>query len=149
MAEQRDYKVIKATKQEDIEDHFDYKFIKNNKTVKVEVKAMKRVSRSQDKGQEEWIWVEFKNTIGNSGWLYGKADYIAFELKDTFVFVNRLHLAKLSEKIVDFSEVVKSPFEARRKCYARRNRPDELVSMIHIDDIISCKGMQYHVWNKP
>ena len=149
MAETRNYEVKKSSKQEDMKDHFDYRFIKNGRELKIEVKAMKRVSRSQDKGQDEWIWVEFKNVQGNLGWIYGKSDYVAFELKDNFIFVNREHLAKLAEKIVDFSDMVKSPFEARRKCYARKNRPDELVSMIHIDDIMSCEGMQYHVWNKP
>ena len=149
MAEQRDYKVKKASRKEDIEDHFDYRFIKNSKTIKVEVKAMKRVSRSQDKGQDEWIWVEFKNTIGNSGWLYGKAHYIAFELKDHFLFVDRKDLVKLSEKVVDMDTVVKSPYEAKRKCYHRRDRPDELVAMIHISDITKEPGIVCKVWKKP
>ena len=149
MAEHRQYEVKKATKQEDCRDHFDYRFAKNGKEFKVEVKAMKRVSRSQDGGQEEWIWVEFKNVQGNLGWLYGKADYVAFELKESFIFVDREDLAKLSEKVCDLSNMVKSPYEAQRKGYRRKNRPDELVSMIHIDDILSSDSVKYHVWHKP
>lgn len=149
MAEERGYEVKKASKKEDIEDHFDYKFIKNKKTINVEVKSMKRVSRSQDKGQEEWIWVEFKNTIGNSGWLYGKSHYVAFELKDYFLFVDRKDLVNVSENIVDMDTVVKSPYDAKRKCYHRRDRPDELVSMIHITDITRDPNVKYKVWKKP
>lgn len=149
MAENRNYKIKKATKQEDCKDHFDYRFSKDGKELKIEVKAMKRVSRSQDSGQDEWIWVEFKNVQGNLGWLYGKADYVAFELKDSFIFVDRNDLAKLSERICDLSDFVKSPFDAQRKAYRRKNRPDELVSMIHIDDILKAENVKYHVWKKP
>lgn len=149
MAADRSYEVKKSSKQEDCKEHFDYRFTKDNKTIKVEVKAMKRVSRSQDSGQDEWIWVEFKNVIGELGWLYGKADYIAFEMKDSFLFVDRQDLAKLSEKVVDMRDIVKSPFEARRKCYHRKDRPNELVSMIHINDILSSNEIKYKVWKKP
>ncbi len=149
MADIRSYKVTKASKKEDCKDHFDYRFAKNGKELKIEVKAMKRVSRSQDDGQDEWIWIEFKNVAGDLGWVYGKADYVAFELQDSFIFVDRKGLAKLSEKIVDFNDIVKSPFEARRKCYRRKNRPDELVAMIHINDIVSSSEVKYHVWKKP
>lgn len=149
MAELRSYKIKKASKQEDIKDHFDYRFSKNGKELKIEVKAMKRVSRSQDNGQEEWIWVEFKNVQGNLGWIYGKADYVAFELKDSFIFVDRKDLVKLSEEICDLTDIVRNPFEAQRKGYHRKNRPNELVSMIHINDILKSDKVKYHVWQKP
>lgn len=149
MAEARRYKVKKASRDEDMFDHFDYRFIKGDKEIKVEVKAMKRISRSDSNGQDTWIWVEFKNVQGNLGWLYGKADYVAFELQDSFLFVDRKDLVKVSEKVVDMNDIVKKPFEARRKCYHRRNRPDELVAMIHISDITNEQKIKYRLWNKP
>lgn len=149
MASAKGYKVEKASKQEDIKDHFDYRFLKNDKTIKVEVKAMKRISRSDEDGQDIWIWVEFKNVQGNLGWLYGKADYVAFELQDYFLFVDREDLVKVSESVVDMSDVVKKPFQAKRKCYHRKNRPDELVAMIHLTDIIDNSDVKYKIWKKP
>ena len=149
MAEERNYEIKKASKQEDIKDHFDYRFIKDGKIIKVEVKAMKRVSRSDDSGQDTWIWVEFKNVQGNLGWLYGKADYVAFEMENSFLFVDRKDLVKVSERVVDMTDIVSKPFEARRKCYHRKNRPDELVSMIHITDITNDPNVKYKVWKKP
>ena len=149
MAEARRYEVKKASKQEDCKDHFDYRFLKDGKTIKVEVKAMKRISRSDDTDQDTWIWVEFKNVVGDLGWLYGKADYVAFEMRDSFLFVDRKDLVKVSEKVVDMTDIVKSPFDAKRKCYHRRNRPDELVAMIHITDITNESGLKYKIWKKP
>lgn len=149
MANARNYEVKKASKQEDMKDHFDYRFIKGDKTIKVEVKAMKRISRSDEDGQDTWIWVEFKNVQGNLGWLYGKSDYVAFEIQNSFLFVDREDLVKVSEKVVDMTDIVRKPFEARRKCYHRRNRPDELVAMIHINDIINEPGIKYRIWKKP
>lgn len=149
MAKLRNYEVKKSSKQEDIKDHFDYRFIKGDKTIKVEVKGMKRISRSDDEGQDTWIWVEFKNVQGNLGWLYGKSDYVAFEINDSFLFVDRKDLVKISERVVDMTDIVSKPFEARRKCYHRRNRPDELVAMIHITDITNEPGVKYKLWKKP
>lgn len=149
MAADREYEVKKASRDEDMYDHFDYRFIKGEQVIKVEVKAMKRVSRSDSSGQETWIWVEFKNVQGEKGWLYGKADYVAFELEDAFLFVDRKDLVKVSEKVVDMDTIVKKPFDAKRKCYRRRNRPDELVAMLHITDILHKPGLKYKLWKKP
>jgi len=149
MAKSRNYDIKKASSKEDRIDHFDYHFKKEDKEIKVEVKAMKRISRADDNGQDEWIWVEFKNVQGNLGWLYGKADYVAFELQDCFLFVNREDLVKVSENVVDLSEIVKKPFEARRKGYHRRSRPDELVSMIHLSDITNEPNLRFRIWKKP
>ena len=45
---------------------------------KIDVKARKRVARKDSDVQDDLVWLEFKNVQGKIGWVYGKADWIAF-----------------------------------------------------------------------
>ena len=74
----------------------------------VDVKIMKKTSRSDASAQDKWIWVEFNNVNGNDGWLYGEADYIAFERQNNFTLVNRKELVKIAEELVDLKNTVSS-----------------------------------------
>ncbi len=100
-----------------------------------DIKAMKKISRECEKPQHEYVWIEFKNVAGNYGWLYGKADYIAFERPEDFVVVRRSGLVKLCEKLVDPDTTVKTPHEALYKMYQRQNRKD-LLSLIKMSDLL-------------
>jgi len=99
----------------------------------VDVKAIRRVGRDGEP-QEEFIWVEFKNIVGQDGWLYSKADYIAFERGDDFVIVKRSDLIPLCETLVDLNEKVQSSNKALYHAYSRRGRRD-LISMIKMEDL--------------
>lgn len=103
-------------------------------SVKVDVKSRKRKSRKDDKAQDEWIWVEFKNVQGNDGWLYGKADYIAFERENDFILVDRRELVEMCEILVNLSGNVKSANKAHYRGYQRQGRKD-LIAMIKFSDI--------------
>ncbi len=93
------YTVIKPTLRQDKREHFDWKVItRKGKEYRVDVKAIKRVDRSKPK-QEAWYCMEMKNRLGYLGWLYGDAEYIAFEFSDGFYLVEREPLLKKSEAL--------------------------------------------------
>ena len=126
----------KSSKADNIASHIDIILDKqaSDKTWSVDVKAMKKTSRSASSAQDQYVWIEFKNVQGNKGWLYGKADIIAFELENTFALVNRERLADWCEKNVDMTKTVKSPAEAIKKVYTRKGRKDQ-ISLIPIKEI--------------
>ena len=133
--------VGEASFKENVHDHIDF-FVKG-KTEKlvglkfsVDVKARKRKSRDSDEYDEEYTWVEFKNVRGKKGWLYGKADKIAFETEAGFLMVDREELAKWCEDSVDFKKSVRNPYSAIYKVYTRKGRED-LISRIKTEDIRS------------
>ena len=82
-----------STKDQDINEHWD---IAN--TVTYDVKAMKKINRSDNHPNENIHWVEIKNVHGNNGWLYGKADYIVFETEDYWITVPTPALQSLISK---------------------------------------------------
>ena len=63
--------------------------------VKIDVKAIK-------KEDENIHFVEFRNVLGNKGWLYGDADGFAFETKDYWIEVKKDRLQEMvHEKCMD------------------------------------------------
>lgn len=134
-AQSKNMKVTKASRKENMS-HIDYFVEYQNKTVSVDVKSRKKIKRSDSAINDEFIWIEFKNVQGKRGWLYGKADFIAFEREDHFLLVKRSLLAKLCEKLVDLSKINENPRFPLYSAYQRRNRNDVL-SLIRADDITS------------
>ena len=92
------------------------------------------------------IWVEFNNVNGNDGWLYGEADYIAFERQNNFTLVNRKELVKIAEELVDLKNTVSSSKLAKYKAYRRYGRSD-LISMMELDKIIEM-AEDCEIWYK-
>ena len=138
-AEKHDFAVRTASPHENMYRHIDF-FITTpeGKRFSVDVKGMKKLNRSDDSPQDEWLFLEFKNVRGDNGWLYGKADFIAFEMKDKFTFINRKLLVEIAEELVDMNAKVFRSSEAKYKTYTRNNRND-LVSMIRSTDLPSEK----------
>jgi hypothetical protein len=104
-------------------------------SLKFDVKARKRRTRNDEDAQDDFIWVEFKNVRGNKGWLYGQADYIAFERASDFIIVDRAELASLCETLVDLSANVIEANKALYKGYQRKGRKD-LIAMIKFSDVL-------------
>lgn len=127
------FKEIRGKKQWTM--HIDFVFWKGNREWSVDVKALKKVSRKDKELNPTIIWVEFKNVRGNNGWLYGQADYIAFEFSDHFIVVETKLLADLSEKLVDKKKRVSKAKDALYSVYTRRGRQDE-ISMIQTEDLL-------------
>lgn len=130
------------SRQERIE-HWDFRMTREHETLghqmfTVEVKAMKKLGRRDPNPQDRYMWVELKNIDGGDGWVYGKADYIAFEMRDSFIMVRRTKLLQLIErKLAEGNHAwVNSPEDAVYKLYGRRDRRDE-VTLIPVEDLMT------------
>lgn len=95
------YKITRATDLQDMYEHWDYSFTHPNPSPEVtvpftvDIKARKRFAYLGNNPQDIYMCVEIMNTIGRKGWLYGKADYIAFERKHDFLLVPLPDIYKL------------------------------------------------------
>lgn len=141
------YKVRKATREEQIS-HVD--FILDAPEwhhIKVDVKARKKTSRRDKKFNDKWLWIEFKNVQGNEGWVYGKANFIAFERKEDFIIINRVTLRNwLGRSSVRWDlPTVKNAWEAKYRIYTRRGRKDQL-TQVKMSDILKLPNLK--IWKK-
>lgn len=128
MSKQYGYVVTESTPTQDKYGHWDYKIEKGDKEYLVDVKSLKHVSRRDSDVQEKWFLVEFKCQAGWQGWLYGEADFIAFELESGFLMVKRAPLLEMSEKLSGFTT---AQLTIRR---ARKNKePYELYKIYNRD----------------
>ena len=100
LAEGRGYQVSPASKNENIYQHIDLKLeiynslSQKKELITVDVKSQKKTNRSDQKPDNEWTILEYKNVKGNAGWLHGKATHIAFEREDDFVTIPRHEILK-------------------------------------------------------
>lgn len=117
LAERHGYQVQRSTEDEDLHEHWDYLLSKDGQSIRVEVKAMKKIRRADPQPQDVYAWIELKGVRpGEPGWLFGgKSDYIAFETRTTFVLVKRVNLIAFVQKNTDTSAVVNSPEAALQK----------------------------------
>jgi len=118
--------VAPSTTEQDINEHWDVKL-----DIKFDVKAVKKVNRSDGETDETIHWVELINVRGNRGWLYGEADYFAFELDEYWVIVNKQILQTFIAKKCAKKE--KSDTPALYKIYNRRDRLDVITLVKTID----------------
>jgi len=125
----RGLNIEKSKKLQDISEHWDFKV---NDSL-VDVKGLKRVSRSDKSFSYDLTWVEFTNVLGKKGWLQCCADYIAFESTDCFIIVSRKDLLEYCYRNVQQTVVNKSQ-DALYKMYSRRGRKDviSLISLKHL-----------------
>jgi hypothetical protein len=129
------YETRKSSREEDIYDHIDY-WVKrrNHKNDVVE-------SGVDVKGgnHPECVWVEFKNVLGDKGWMYGEAEFIAFDIPEIggFAVVTRRDLADYAELVVEETFVEKK--DAYRKLYQRAGRQD-VISLLYLEDLKQIKS---------
>ena len=139
------YKIKASTDLENKVKRVDFYLEKQQETKGVDVKARKKICASDANYTDHWTWVEFKTADGFDGWMYGQADYIAFEKKDYFLIVNTESLRNLAESLIDRSkEYVKRCEEAKYRVYQRRGL--EELSLIKTSDIRKLKRIA--IWNK-
>jgi hypothetical protein len=136
------WKVSASSSDENIHAHWDYLIEKDEAAFKVEVKSKKRIQRNEDKSQNDFIWVEIRNVRGETGWLFGQADLIAFEKEKTFLIVKKPDLLKTVNKKVDLVAKVKNPKDAIYKIYKREGRKDKL-TLLPMNDIEEIKFMEW------
>lgn len=118
-----------STKEKDINEHWDVEI-----KIKIDVKSLKRINRDDYDTNENYHFVEIKNVNGDDGWVYGKADYFAFELNDYWVIVEKLSLQNFIKDNVS-NTYVNSPDEALYCLYQRTGRKD-IITLIKTIDLI-------------
>ncbi len=122
----RGLRVVKASKRENRIDHLDFHVhLLNGRWVTVDVKAIKSRRRGQPPDPSV-IYVELRGVTGEAGWIYGKADYIAFEQVNGFFMVPRQRLLERTEELLPSCErsVVSG---VAMTIYGRRERKDEIM----------------------
>jgi len=136
-AKSHGYTVTIANEQENINKHIDLYLTKDNETVSVDVKA-RRTGNKNKFFDDAWIVVEFLNTIGNKGWLYGDCDYFVFEREHDYVWCDAKELVELTDKVVDKNTRVKSYSDAEYKTWGRIHQgKQDLISRIEMSLILN------------
>ena len=139
IAKKENFIVRKSSLSEDRFKHIDFFLEQDHFKYSVDVKARKKTTRGDVKVNDEWTWIEFKNVLGRKGWLYGEADYIAFERADDFLMINRENLVKFCEDKVDLKTMVSRAYQAEYKVYQRQGRKD-LITRVRMDDLANLEG---------
>ena len=139
LLEQRDPDFRKSTREEQFK-HIDYHSFFGT----IDVKAKKRLNRLDSKGQDDFVWLEFKNIHGNVGWLCGETDIIAFERNNDFVLVSRSKLLAMAKDKCDLNTRVTYSKNALYKGYQRKGRKD-LISIVKMGDVLS---IPHRIWSK-
>jgi hypothetical protein len=116
----------------DITKHIDLTI--DNK-ITVDVKGLKKIKRSDTHPTEFYHWVEIKNVKGEHGWVYGEADYFAFETHKYWVIVSRKDLQLFIEQNVK-KVWVTSQDKALYCLYKRQGRKD-VISLISTMDLFA------------
>jgi hypothetical protein len=119
-----------STPEQDMKEHWDVE----SDGKRYDVKAMKRWKRSDTKPTDRMHFVELRNVHGELGWLYGEADYIAFETRRYWIVVNRRTLMPYIEAIVGNSEQSLKP--AVYRLYQREGRKD-LMTVVPTVDLLA------------
>ena len=145
LAERQGWNVSPSSMEQNINEHWDFLIERNSLAFKVEVKSRKRVSRDDDSTQTELTWIELHGVRPKDpGWLFGKADLIAFEKEDTFVLVKKCDLLDVINRKVDLVKKVSEPKEAVYKIYTRGGRRDKLTLL----PMAEIEGIKFYEWNK-
>ena len=130
------YSVRIANDQENMFRHIDFYLTKDNKTVSVDVKA-RRTGNKNKFFDDAWIVVEFKNTMGNKGWLYGDCNYFVFEREHDYVWCYAKELVELTDKVVDKDTRVDSYRDAEYKTWGRIHQgKQDLISRIEMSLVL-------------
>jgi hypothetical protein len=110
----------KSSKNEDMYDHIDFWWDSpKGGRIGVDVKGMRKNKRDDKDYDDSINWLEFMNVNGNLGWLYGKAQYIAFRTKKNIIFVKLDKLRPYAEEKVKGKELV---FDTPRDFYVPYQR---------------------------
>lgn len=101
---------------------------------KIDVKGLKKIDRTDPNENEDWHWIELKGNTGKNGWLYGQADYFAFETFNYWIIVHKKDLQQFINTFVEKDKIydTKIPY----KLYQRKDRKD-LITLISTIDLCS------------
>ena len=121
-----------ATKIQDIHEHWDVMGELQGKLSKFDVKALRKVSRSDADYNDNITWIEGTNVNGNRGWIKGDADYIVFERSTEWLVIDRKELLDWVSYKLESNGYKKG--KGLYQVYQRAGRKDKL-TMIRYEDI--------------
>lgn len=115
-----------SDKNTDIIEHYDLTI----GNTRIDVKGLKKVNRWDNEVNENIHWVEIKGITGHLGWLYGEADYFAFETFDYWILVSKIKLQELIK-----TRTIKKWVKEKElyKLYQRPNKQDVITLVKTID----------------
>jgi len=115
-----------SDKSTDIIEHYDLTI----GNTRIDVKGLKKVNRWDNEVNENIHWVEIKGITGHLGWLYGEADYFAFETFDYWILVSKIKLQELIK-----TRTIKKWVKEKElyKLYQRPNKQDVITLVKTID----------------
>ena len=124
---------------QNMHEHWDMEGGLKGKTLKFDVKGMKKINRRDDSTQDKFTWIEGTNVKGNPGWLKGRADYIVFERNEYWLMVNR-------EELWDFvqEKLKKNSYAEGKKpyhVYQRWGKKDK-ITLVPFTDIEDLKDIE-------
>lgn len=117
-----------SNKNADITEHWDLMI----NGYKVDVKGLKKINRSAAYTNEQFHFIELKNVNGKLGWVYGDADFFAFETNDYWVIVLKNDLQELIKNKVSKTQVFNVD-ECLYCFYSRSGRRDAMTMVKTID----------------
>lgn len=119
-------RVSSPTQSQDMYEHWDLKI-----EAKIDVKSLKKQSREDIMYNENFHWVELMNVRGDKSWLYGDADFFAFETEDYWIIVAKTRLQNFIEGKTKGQEIgsSKDPYSL----YRRKDRLDIVVKVKTLD----------------
>jgi len=131
--------ILWANSEQDKYEHWDVEGALNGKTLKFDIKGLKKTNRWDSSTQDECAWVEGTNVRGDPGWLKGSANYIVFERNDCWLTVNREELLNfVQEKLKKNSYATgKKPYHV----YQREGRKDK-ITLVPFKDIEELKDIK-------
>lgn len=122
--------VKRADENTDINNHIDFWWESPKKGwIGIDVKGLKKNDRNDNYFDDSIQWLELVNVNGNEGWLYGKAEYIAFRTNNKIIFNKR---NKLLNFILDKTKQQAISSENPKDCYVlyqRKQRKDVIVKV--------------------
>lgn len=126
----------------------DFILSRDDKTMYVDVKGLKRIKRTDDNFCFDRVWLELaRNDKQESSWLYGGlSDVISFETSTEFIFVKRIDLITAANILVNHNNPAKNARDSLYKLYKRPTKYGiDHLSQIHIQDVINISN---DVWCK-
>jgi hypothetical protein len=107
--------------------------------VPVDVKAARRLSRTDKSPDENIHWIEIKNVGGNPGWLYKNSFWLVFETQNYWIHVRSERLQEFIHEMVDFKQPITKTKEFY-SLYSRDGRQD-LLTIISLADLCFCADL--------
>ena len=133
------YEIVPTSEGDDYFDRIDVAIKQNNDYILIDVKAARRISRSDSAVQQKYTWLE----LHKGGSLFsGKSTHFAFELIEGFVLVDKEAVRTFILNSFNSNQHrVEQSTQAFMKPYRRKGRFAEWITLVNIEDLIKVGGI--------